>query len=1026
MSGVVVGWFSRGGADVSWPSKPHPLSMQGVVPLSFSLTVNDDRRTEDPDIGCVMPSIVTTVPPGEEDSPHVSEPDSTSEDLVLIQRRILLGLTLLGVVTNLFSPSLSFGIDLVFGGTFGLVAARIFGIRRAFFTIVTIHGSMLFMWGEPYSALLLTIESITIIHLATRGDQELYVLDGLFWLALGVPLGMVVFDVALNLDPNQLWLILLVLPVNGLICAILADFILSSTQVWRVIGCSSRITEKGVSLRRSFMRWLIVFVLVPLMAHYFLESMELMEESEKSMEIIMTDFSGAPDEGSEEVMGSWLSHGRILPFSHHRELLNTMVLCHPEQTDQKQVVPLFPLQKSHEQLSEYCRDWHPSQDDRLLSNGIIHALPPSSSGSNLQRWRDSVYIRDHRVENNAHNGRLNPHDDQEHTSQGNRVRVIIRAAPLAEMMYHTYTLSFAYILIMSVLAAVAGWVVSGRVVEDVTHLGQSSKTFQDAITRGESIQVPRVDVAELQDVAVNFQTMADTLSIKFGELDRRNRQLQEEVRRRNRIQGALKASERKLRSLVDNSPDVIQLVDEDGQIQFINESNQPALSGLSVDRSHELLSAEGQQRFRQALKRVFKHHQMERFEVGGSYSTWWVVRVIPLDEDGQVTSAMVMFSDITQRKEAEIFLARSEQRYRMLVDTMNEGVIINDYTDHIIYLNERSCTIFGQDRNTMLLTNCRALFGRALLPASAVNGGQTPLENPEEALSTSNEADLKEPDHAEWETSIRRPSGEEVHIRVAPRRLYDSEGRVQGSFAIITDITERRRFESELIDSREHLRKLTRHLHSIREQEQKRISREIHDELGSILTAMKLHVSTLHQMVEVKGLERENPLQDMADLVDRGVRTVRRIAMTLRPKILDQFGLFAGIEWLAHDFEKVMHIPCSIHPESHTVRTAEYRETQLFRVCQEALTNVMRHAQASRVELELRLESKVLIMRVRDDGIGFNPQEAMAGSSLGIQGMVERVRSLDGDIQIFSNQNNQGTLLEVRIPRLADDRVEVA
>ena len=253
----------------------------------------------------------------------------------------------------------------------------------------------------------------------------------------------------------------------------------------------------------------------------------------------------------------------------------------------------------------------------------------------------------------------------------------------------------------------------------------------------------------------------------------------------------------------------------------------------------------------------------------------------------------------------------------------------------------------------------------------------------------------------------RKHLNELVDARTA--ELRDTNVRLE------TEIAERRRVEDELRQSREELRQLASHLQSVREQERTEIAREIHDELGQALTALKMDVHWVGQRVAEAPPPIGARLGSMSKAIDATVHAVRRISSQLRPKLLDDLGLSAAIEWQAREFEQHSGIPCAIHSEPDDIVVDRARSTALFRIFQETLTNVARHAGASRVEVVLQDLGGSVEMTVNDDGKGIGPGEATDGRSLGIVGMRERVRSLGGHLEV-RGRPGRGTTVRVSIP----------
>ena len=209
-------------------------------------------------------------------------------------------------------------------------------------------------------------------------------------------------------------------------------------------------------------------------------------------------------------------------------------------------------------------------------------------------------------------------------------------------------------------------------------------------------------------------------------------------------------------------------------------------------------------------------------------------------------------------------------------------------------------------------------------------------------------------------------------------------------------------------------------LQSVREEERTRVAREIHDELGQVLTGIMLESASLIHELPSGAKQQSNRAEYIMKLACETIQTVRRISTELRPEILD-LGLMAAVEWAAKEFQSRTGMNCRLDlPEDNIVIDQE-RATALFRILQETLTNVARHANATQVNVRLAKEEGTLILEVHDNGKGINKEELLAGRSLGILGMRERALLLGGGLTI-SGAPGEGTTIEVRIKELATKR----
>ncbi len=261
----------------------------------------------------------------------------------------------------------------------------------------------------------------------------------------------------------------------------------------------------------------------------------------------------------------------------------------------------------------------------------------------------------------------------------------------------------------------------------------------------------------------------------------------------------------------------------------------------------------------------------------------------------------------------------------------------------------------------------------------------------------------------------RRKDGSQVEVSVVVVPVTLPGGKVEG-YAIYRDITAYRQAEAELRRSREQLRALTGRLESLREAERIRISRDIHDKLGQKLTGLKMDLQWMER--KLGGLEVNTILDRVVgatEQVDGIMGTVQEIASDLRPGVLDKLGLGTALQYEARRFQERTGIACEVRvPETEPALSADL-STTFFRIFQESLTNVARHAGATKVEAELKTEPDMAVLTLRDNGKGMTDADMANGQSLGILGMKERAAQLGGEV-VFQSPPGQGTIVTVRIP----------
>lgn len=387
---------------------------------------------------------------------------------------------------------------------------------------------------------------------------------------------------------------------------------------------------------------------------------------------------------------------------------------------------------------------------------------------------------------------------------------------------------------------------------------------------------------------------------------------------------------------------------------------------------------------------------VERRELRRKDGAWIVVEARLKRVDPGVYQ--VIFRDITERDRLQQSILRSRDLYVQMFDAIPNPVWRADAAGSCDYFN-------------------RAWLGFTGRTMEEERGdGWTRGVHPEDlprCLETRQEAFAARLPF-EHQFRLRHHSGEYRWVVDVGRPFEDLEGAFSGLVGACFDVTGQSARGGTDRRSVDRFRSLSAYLEKVREEERGRISREIHDDLGQSLTALRIELSLLAEnpgAPERLG-ERLRPLRD---LTDRTIRTVQRIAAELRPGILDDLGLAAAVEWQAGEFAKRTGIPCRCRVPEEEPDIAPHAGTAVFRILQEALTNVARHAGARSVEVALGVEGKLAQLRVADDGAGITEEQLKSRSSMGILGMRERAALLGGRVTVSARATG-GTVVEARIP----------
>jgi PAS domain S-box-containing protein len=362
----------------------------------------------------------------------------------------------------------------------------------------------------------------------------------------------------------------------------------------------------------------------------------------------------------------------------------------------------------------------------------------------------------------------------------------------------------------------------------------------------------------------------------------------------------------------------------------------------------------------------------------------------------------VILRDVTESSRVEELLARNESRLRGILDSAMDAIITVDDSEHIVLFNAAAETVFGCPRSEALGAPLAWFIPerfRATHSAHIRRFGEAGVES--RRMS------------AQRVVAGLRRNGEEFPIEASISR-HSEHGSAYFT-VILRDITDRVLADSALRRSKEELRELAAAASSVREQEKTRVARELHDELAQSLTALKMDVTWLKERVPAEQQPLVAKLESMQEMLDGTVKATRRISSDLRPLMLDDLGLLPAAEWLVNNFIQRHGIHCRFTADPPDLDLQDPHATAIFRIMQESLTNVARHAHASNVDITLDGSAGEITLRVRDNGCGFAPADPRKPNSFGLVGMRERVYLLDGEIAV-DTAPGKGATIEVRIP----------
>ena len=366
-------------------------------------------------------------------------------------------------------------------------------------------------------------------------------------------------------------------------------------------------------------------------------------------------------------------------------------------------------------------------------------------------------------------------------------------------------------------------------------------------------------------------------------------------------------------------------------------------------------------------------------------------------------------NDITERKRSEEALRQSEELFRTSFESATVGVCLVGIDGRFVSVNHTLCQMLGYSKEEL----------------EGLSFNEITFEEDRPIGSTFvSKAILGEMKSASFEKRYIHNDGHLIWAYVSSALVRQPGEERRYFITYIQDITERKQAEEQLKAKSAQLRALTTSLRSAREEEGIRIAREIHDELGSALTSMKWDLEEMKRVVSRIGdpalhSSLLGKITAMSSAVESTIDVVRRISAELRPSILDDLGLAAAVEWQTQQFQERTGITCFCDCDLTHVDLDMELSTTVFRIFQEALTNVLRHAEATLIKVSLEEDDGDLLLRIQDNGRGILEAERTSPGSLGLLGMRERAELIGGNIDIAGTLG-RGTRVVLRVPYLKD------
>lgn len=461
-------------------------------------------------------------------------------------------------------------------------------------------------------------------------------------------------------------------------------------------------------------------------------------------------------------------------------------------------------------------------------------------------------------------------------------------------------------------------------------------------------------------------------------------------------------------SILEQVRNAVIVAGVDGKVSYVNpyaeklyQWEAPAAAGRHIfslivpeeKKADELLSA--------TIFEGYWEGEIQAQRRDGTSFTAYLTNSIIRDGSGSPAGLISVSSDISELKKAEGDLKTQLNVRSALEAAVLPGIVVYDTEGRHIYVNSGFCKIVGWSEEELM--GMKPPF--SYWPAEAQEHNMAALTAILKGKAGTGMIEL----------SFCRRSGERFYALILTSPFYDEYGKQKGWVSSVSDITEYKRKEQQLSSSREQLRNLSFHLEAVRESERADMAHRVHDEIGQPLAALKLELVSLARKLQ----EGQKPLLErtdiMSDIIDKGIQAVKGICFELRPWILDDMGITEAVKWQTAEFGKRTAIPCEVFIDPPEFSLGRDLSTTIFRIYQELLRNIERHAGATKVSVGFFGKGDRIIFEVKDNGVGIPDERVYDSGSFGLVSIREKVIVLGGEVEI-SGEDKIGTTIRVTIP----------
>ncbi|WP_309641129.1 PAS domain S-box protein [Flavobacterium sp.] len=480
-----------------------------------------------------------------------------------------------------------------------------------------------------------------------------------------------------------------------------------------------------------------------------------------------------------------------------------------------------------------------------------------------------------------------------------------------------------------------------------------------------------------------------------------------DITERKKAESKLIENENYLRTILDTEPECVKVLNSKGELLSMNPAglvmieadNEQQVLGC---RMTDLVDQKYRIGFNRLTKAVFKGNSGTfEFEVTGLKGgrRWLETHAVPLkDATGKIINLLGVTRDITQKKNTEIEIRLSEEKYRNLFEK-----------------NPMPMWIFDANGLQFLEVNTAAIEHYGFTRAEFLGMTLDDVRPTDKNIELSDLTNNNYRNSFDIYSIHKKKNGSLIKVQVSVSSIFFENKLAR--LALLIDKTEQEKAKDDLIAKSEELSQLASHLQNIREDERKRIAREIHDDLGQQLTAIKMDTVWIDKQIPAKTVAVKKKLKNMLELLDGSHQSVRKILNELRPRMLDDYVLLEALQWQGEQFTASTGTPVHFTTNQSTIALPQETATCIFRIYQEALTNITRYASASHVISSLNIINDYIILTIEDDGNGFDPKMVESKKSFGLLGMKERVFSFKGKFDLVSSPG-KGTKIVISLPNI--------